>query len=482
MNRRPFDRSGSGMNPSKTGYASISFIFILFLLVVLSEKGNSQLKYLGNNYLEYSVDDKTDRRFFENWTEFSLSYQNWRLGFQYEIHLPPQPFSLDTAGQGIYQRYLEYHTGDLNVRVGNFYTILGRGLVLRSFEERIIRWDTNIDGIKFDYYHSLFDLKLLGGRARDRSGVRQNVFQAGELRLKPVSQIHFGGSFLVTEFNALGNVSWGSGFSQINHPYGDVYVEYALKNFPDQYPEGHALYAASNLFVGSLSLLVEFKEYEQFKLEEGVTYNNPPTAVREHLYTLLNRIQPQQNTNAETGYLLQGSYPVLENSVATLSYSWTENPDDLLLYEEYYGQMELDYPEDWEWVWAFGQQKDLVARYLNFVNSTSLNVSEYYSLKFIYEHQHAKVHATNRQYYDQVASLGFSHAPNWTISLLAERTMDQISDQDFWMGAQLDINLFQNYDLTIFGGQRRKGKLCLGGNCVLRPEFEGVEVILINRF
>lgn len=461
----------------------VIFLFLIFLFsIIFPDAGNCQLRHLGNNYLEYSIDREHDSRYFEDWTEFSLSYQNWRLGVQYEIHLPPQPFSQDTSGQGIYQRYLEYRTGDLNVRVGNFYSILGRGLVLRSFDERIIRWDTNIDGIKFDYYHPLFDVKLLGGRPRDRTGIRHNVFQAAELRIKPISQFHFGGSFLVTEFNTIGEVSWGSVFSEINHPYGDLYVEYATKNFPEEYPEGHALYASSNFFIGALSLLGEYKDYDHFKLEEGVTYNNPPTAVREHLYTLLNRIQLQQNTNAEKGYLVQAAYPVLEDAIATVNYSWTEDLDDVLLYEEYYGQLEFDYPQDWEWVWAFGRQKDIIARYLNFVNSTIFNLSQYYSLKFVFEHQHAKVHATNRQYYDQIASLSLSRSPAWTISALAERTTDQISEQDFWIGGQLDINIFKNYDLTIFGGQRRKGKLCLGGNCVLRPEFEGVEVILINRF
>lgn len=456
--------------------------FSAFVLMFWANNGNAQLTYLGNNYLEYSVDEKNDQRYFENWTEFSLSYQNWRAGVQYEIHLPPQPFSLDTAGQGIYQRYLEYRSGDLNMRVGNFYGILGRGLVFRSFDERVIRWDTNIDGIKFDYYHSLFDVKLMGGRPRDRSGVRHEVFQAGEVWLKPISQFHVGGSVLVTEFSTLGKVSWGSAFSQINHPYGDVYVEYALKDFPEEYPEGHAFYGAANLFVGSLGLLAEYKEYEQFKLEEGLTYNNPPTAVREHLYALLNRRQLQQNANDERGYLFQATYPVLAEAYLTLNYARTHTKDDLLLYEDYYGQLEWDYPRDWEWVWAFGRQKDLVGRYLNFVSSTSLNLTQYYSLKLIFEHQHAKVQATNRQYYDQIATLSFSRAPVWTFSILGERTTDQISEEDIWVGAQLDVNIFRNYDLTIFAGQRRKGKICLGGNCVVRPAFEGVEVILVNRF
>ena len=82
MNRR-FDFGGDKLD-ALLEISSIKLLLPLVLLFFLLEKGNSQLKYLGNNYLEYSVDKKTDERYFEDWTEFSLSYQNWRLGIQYE--------------------------------------------------------------------------------------------------------------------------------------------------------------------------------------------------------------------------------------------------------------------------------------------------------------------------------------------------------------------------------------------------------------
>jgi hypothetical protein len=462
-------------------YAIYQIYLVLFILN-LDISLIAQLSHQGNNYLEYSIDTKNDERYFEDWLDFSLQYKNWRAGIRYEIHLPPQPFSLDTVGQGIYQRFIEYSYKNFFSRLGNFYTMLGRGLVLRSFEERLLRWDTNVDGIRLLYYSNRFDLELLGGRMRDRTGVRRDIFQGGQFTYKPLSLFQLGGTFVVSKFNIPGEVYWGSIFSILNFNFGDLYVEYASKDFPDIFPKGHALYLAMNLFLGPVSLLTEYKDYKQYKIEEGVTYNNPPTAIREHLYTLLNRRQPEQNANNEKGHLVQAVYPVIENAILTGSYSRTNNQNKDLQYEDIYFQVELDYPSNLEWVWAGGQQKDLVARYFNFVNTTLFNFSGFNSIKLQLEHQHAKTHATNRQYYDQIISLSFSRAPNWTISALSERSTDQTSEKEFWMGFQLDAQIFPNYDLTIFAGSRRKGKLCLGGNCVNRPAFEGLEFRLINRF
>ena len=144
--------------------------------------------------------------------------------------------------------------------------------------------------------------------------------------------------------------------------------------------------------------------------------------------------------------------------------------------------MELDPTDDWNLVGGSGEQKDLEARYLNFLGSVKCNVSDYNSIKFIYEHQHAKIRLTDRQFYNLAFALSFAHSPIFTISILGERTTDQVSDKKFWVGGQLDVNFLENFDLTIFGGTRRKGKICAGGVCIVRPEFEGVEFTLINRF
>jgi hypothetical protein len=461
------------------------------LIMVLPSLTFAQFIIQGNGYLEYSRDTDLDTVYFEDWTDIDLVYKNWRLGARYEFHLPPQPYSLDTVGQGITQRFLEYRKEQLTMTVGNFYSLFGRGLVLRSFENRMLRWDSNIDGVKFDYYHRLFDFQILGGRPRDRRGRRRDALQGGFLTLKPLRFLHGGGSLVTTDLNEQGRVYWGSFFGGLTFERGSFYAERAFTDFSGIQPEGKAIYMAGDVYFGPVTVLIEYKDYDQYELKvttvdkspsSEMIYNNPPAVYREHLYTLMNRHQLVQNANDEKGYLLETTFSFRENTILTLSHSLTRNHQEDLLYREYYGQIEWDPSYVLNFVGGIGQQQDREAIYLNFVASSKKAFYDLYAIKAVYEHQQVKIQFNDRQYYNQLLTLSMDKSLLLTVSLLAERTTDQISAKDLWLAGQLDLHFLENFDLTLFAGSRREGKVCIGGICVFRPPFEGVEIRLINRF
>ncbi|MCK5075352.1 MAG: hypothetical protein KAR38_03200 [Calditrichia bacterium] len=451
-----------------------------FLAMLISGLLHAQADLTGSSYTELSNDKNTDETYFENWTEVIATSGKFRLGMRYEVHNPPLSFSPEKVGNGFYQNFVEYQDKNYQVTFGNFYSMLGRGLVLRSFENRTLRWDTNIEGLRFYSRHSKVETKVIIGKPRDRQGNRLKTLHAGEIKFKPLQYFNAGGTFLKTKTLENQDISWGSAFSTLNFSWINFYGEYAKKEAVSDNPEGKAIYMAADVFVKDLSLRSEYKNYDNFHLARGsyYDYNNPPTVVREHLYTLLNRHQHVMNTNNEIGLLFEAGYPVGDLGIVTANYNRTTNRDYREVYREYYGQFEMDYPEDWAWVFAAGHEKDLEARYLNFVNSTSWSMSDYNSLKVIYEHQHARIHLTDRKFYSQILLLGFSRAPYFTFSVIGEKTTEQTSDKDYWLGAQVDAQYKEKYDVTVFAGTRREGKICAGGVCVYKPEFEGIELIL----
>ncbi len=466
----------------------ICLLWIIAGAGLLSAQDN--LRYFGRLHLEYSwnrselIDYQNNESFFDNWSEANLQYKYFRIGARFEMHNAPQTFAFDqTIRRGdLPFRYAEYDRGNLNLRVGNFYELLGRGLVLRLFENRQLRYNTMGDGVRFVYLNPLFNVKLMAGQSINRVQERQSAFQAGEVKLKPFKFAQVGGTFLTTDPADKDRVSWGSIFSDVNFKYGSFYLEYAREDNPNKRKKGDALYLNSNLFLGPFSLLMEYKDFDQFKQFEGTLYNNPPLVAREHLFTLLNRHQLIQNADDERGFMLEASYPVIEDGVLLFNYSRTENHNKALLYQEYYGQFDWLTNGDWEVLSAFGRQEDAAARYLNFVQSLVFQINDTYALKGSYEHQHARRKLNNQQFYSQALSLGFSHAPGWTISFLGERTTEQESEQEFWAAGQLELTFFQKTDLSLFVGARREGKICIGGVCVNKPALEGVEITLITRF
>ncbi len=453
----------------------------LIFLLVLSSLLYADFQYNGNSYNIISADQHTDDTYFENWTKLDFRYKQVSAGLQVEAHKPPLPYSMDTTGYGLYQRYLKYSGDHFQITVGNFYKMLGRGLVLRSFENRSLRWDTNIDGVNLNFQTKYLDGKVLSGKPRDRSGVRLNRIDGGELRLKPLAFLDIGSTFLATSDMNDNALQRGSFFTNLNFPTASIAAEYASrKDSNTDWGKGHALYLSADFFVEAMTFRTEFKDYDNFHLYHNslYDYNNPPTVVREHLYTLLNRHQHVINANNEQGWLIETIMPVTDVGMSTVNYNRTNNHNGDKLFEEYYGQFELFYPNDWNWVLAAGHEKDREARYLNAVFSAAYNIDYTNAVKIIYEHQHVKILLNERQFYSHILHLEYSRAPHFTISMIAERTTEQFSEKQFWLGFQCDLQLFSRYELSLFGGTRREGKMCAGGVCVYKPEFEGVEATL----
>jgi hypothetical protein len=487
-------------------------IFFVFVYTLLGTRAYSQVKLSGNIHTEYAFAEKENSRFLENWTDLSRSKGAYRVGGRFSFSQPPAVYSQQDTAWGMAQRFVEYSKSGLNIRVGNFYGLLGRGLILRSFDNRTLRWDSNIDGLKIDYRHDFIDTKFLTGKPRksrlenvallntdpSASGKTFPTIYGGEIRLKPIRQFHFGSTFIYSEkanIQTKGNYR-GSLFTEFNPDFGSFYGEYAALPYPSSYnlEDGSALYLSGNIFVGNLDILAEYKSYNNFAYQDGLM-NNPPTVIREHLFTLLNRNQLVQNANDESGYFVELAYPLSQDGIITTSYSRITDARNRNVYQDMYGQLEKEDYFGGSWIWATGRQEEFTRRYLNFVSSATYELGDYYSIKMIYEHLHARDAATepDRQYYDQLVTIGLSKAPLWTLSFLGEHSTDHTVDDNYvpgqaetkhfyWAGGQLDLNLFDNFNLSVFGGTRRQGKICIGGVCVVKPELNGVEVTGIWRF
>ncbi len=431
-------------------------------------------------YGVYSNDRQGGDSYFENWTRLDLSHERVRAGLQFEAHTPPLPYSQDTSGMGLYQRYIRYGGERFQLTLGNFYSMLGMGLVFRSFENRSIRWDTNVDGFLASTQTGILETKVFAGKPRDRSGVRLDPLAGVEADLSPMTALRLGTTWLGSsdeENKLLQRASFLTSYSGF---LGSLYGEFAFRDDGrGHWNDGHAFYSAADFFISSLSFRLEIKDYDHFHLAGNslYDYNNPPTVVREHLFSLLNRHQLVINADDETGFLLESVIPVSDLILLTLNTNRSRNSAGDLLYTENYAQMDVSFPSDISLTAAGGLEGDREATYLNAVFSASAAVDERRAVKFLYEHQHVAIRLTDRQFYSQILHLEFSQAPLYTVSILAERSTDQYSERSIWLGVEGDMNFADGYDLSVFAGNRREGKVCAGGVCVYKPEFQGIELI-----
>ncbi|MGB8656890.1 MAG: DUF6029 family protein [Candidatus Zixiibacteriota bacterium] len=470
------------------------FAFSFFLLTFSQAQEAEQNTWTisASNQLEYSTDNKTHQDIFHDWTDLSLSYRKYASDLRYEAH---QPDDYGRTWQGLSFRNLQMADDFLNITAGNYYVIFGRGLILRSYENRDLRFDNNLDGVKGTIDMEGFSLTLLGGTAMGKYQRLSDPIHAADGKVSVTDWMKLGASYLRTNITDLGLVRLVGGNMGLNLPHLDLYAEYAKKyNPPGEFAEqdGEGQYFSANLFTTGAGLTLEYKDYRRFDFSnQDVTFNNPPALTREHVYTLLNRHAHILNLSDEKGMQAEITSSPMEQLSVLANYSYTTNHHNDLVYSETYGEAEYNQGSRATLKAGFSRMEDREedgAPYrLGPVADLTYYLSESNSVNFTLEHLWTSKYEGKLTYYDQILSLSVSHSPLASLTFTHERTTEWKTKQAWsgrksWFITTLDLVLAENHNLSLGVGSRRKGKVCAGGICVDKPALDGFELKLLSRF
>ena len=253
---------------------------------------------------------------------------------------------------------------------------------------------------------------------------------------------------------------------------------------PDEDVEGHALYAASTLDLGRVVLFSEFKDYESF----DHYLVNPPTCVREHLWTLMNRATYEVVLDDEQGFLLEVSSLLGENAHLTGGASEARAQDGELAHWEMFGKVEHALSEavgarlGASWSRAYRDYdlgkfvEHMIGAFDVDITLPSGDVAE-----MSLEGQSVDDPALG-EYRDYMAALTFYPGTGLTFSVLFETTTEETSERDMWTSVQVRALMLEDAEVTLGLGTERGGKKCSGGVCYEEPEFEGVRLKLAKFF
>jgi hypothetical protein len=436
--------------------------------------------------------------------------------------------------EGLTQRWVDWSDQGYRVRVGNFYTILGRGLVHRSFELTGVVLENSgirtrfapsrdVDGVLAEAEKGPLALRLLSGapsegttslydeQERDLPRHRGHI-SGGQVALALWRQSRIGATYQRNSFarpagDAL-QQEIGSGFVDID-PLKlagvesvalPIYAEYAQIDRPfqdvwdlrvqDAVP--HALYTGANLIWGPLGLSLEWKDYAGFRLGT----NDPPSLVREHSALLLNR------ATHEEGYQLEASYAPLSWMSLILNRSRSDARFGRR-FEEWYG--ELDAGRDagawWEATAFYDQaldQTQSVNRRDTYGGLSTVRILGRWSATLDAQRQTIErrgpnpvTFVTETQHVENVmVSLTGARADRGSLSMLWERTTD-FFDPSWEYGRTKPLHLMswtasarlaERHEAVLFLGKRRGGLACTAGTCYEVQPFEGVELRVLSRF
>jgi|Deesub1362B_J571_1020462.scaffolds.fasta_scaffold00788_9 hypothetical protein len=487
-------RSRRNRNDFSDSINFLVFIGSLFFVLCTSSLTKAQmLSYQASNRMEYRLSDEDHSETFRNWLDVDYLLGDFLTGLRIVFN---QPSQVPEQQATLAQRYFEINHGGLRLRFGNFYKRFGRGLLFHAFEVQKISLnrfeqnfiiDRNMDGFLLEWNGERGAFSLFSGQPswqspsqnlRGIEGFIQGFFPgklyAGYLRHNAsYGTILRSRNFLNAAFEWL-----TSRFSLFIDVAGEAPLSRAGKG-----TNGQAIYSSLSFFGDNIGVSVEYKDYRWFSLG----FNNPPTLIREHPYSLLNRHTHQVNLNDEKGFQTELTWSPAPNTSFIINISRASNHKEEIhtRFSELYAQIRQDTPAGHVFRLAYDWSEDRSvgdkSRH-TILFETDLYLNRRTSLTADVQVQTLTNEFMGRSFRNFLGVLGWSRAGRLAANVQYEWSSDPREPRHSWLMLNVNIKLGMAHDLYISIGKRRAGLACASGQCVFVPEFSGIELRLNSRF
>jgi hypothetical protein len=406
------------------------------------------------------------------------------------------------------QYSLQYTSEPLEVKIGNFYETIGRGLLLRSFEipgavlEDISyrsRHYFNRDVLGFNVKYRVKNLSFKFLFGRPLSYVFPPTSEDKDRRPDNIEAFYADYTFkkhtIGTSVMRLTNKSQTSVFNMISmsgnfSPKVAYYMEFAkntgnynLTDFSNQVP--YAFYGSLNFSFNRLGISSEYKYYNNFLIGAGI--NEPPALVKEHSYRVLNRSTHVLQPLNEKGYQLEMFYTLENGSVLTFNNTLAINnfgknfsfreyflEYDFYVFTNHTMKVFADYAED-----PFKQEEQRFSTGIY----TDWKMSETGSFRTDYEFQ--TFLRLKKRVQNHILNLGYAFGSKIILNATTEWSNDSFimeSKSKIWLATSVKYQINPENNFLLFAGSRRGGPACNAGVCYEVLDFTGVELRLTSRF
>ncbi len=494
---------------------AISSLFLLW-----AGCASAQLSF--SNLLEYQLGNLpsvSPRDLSTAYNQLNLSYR-----FRYlKAFAKFESFTHPEAVQDYYQftqRGVRLGNDKVAFTAGNFYEILGRGLLLRSYEiPGTVREDIgyrvrhgfyrDLDGVLLKYQSHTLELKALRGRPLYNSfpptvaseARRPSLVEGLEASVRVAQDWSIGGAYLRNEREHR-LAKYSTVFINANLPFEvQLYSEFAQQLRPEQdlfdfsHGSSHAFYASANYIAGPFGFSLEAKDYNDFVL----LFNDPPPLIKEHTYVVLNRSTHVLEPDNESGWQAEAFLRFNAGHVLTLNASQAENDffGRRTIFKELFAEFEYVLDEETS-VKLFAdrshdpfkleEKREAFGAYLD------KEWAQHWGTILDVEYQtFARAALTHEQVRNYAVAFTLARAPRFSVGVLWERSTDPLladnpaSDRietkaRHWLGGTLGYKYNDRHFLNAFYGKRRGGPTCTAGICYEVLDFEGLEVRWTSNF
>ncbi len=320
-----------------------------------TEPSGPEVDYSISNEFRYGIGERYEgalpyrKEYLENLFNTRVYVGDFTLGFRAQID-KPREYGRDTIG--IKEYFLEFRRDGLTARGGNFYSMLGRGLVFNTFESRPIGYDAPTEGVKLSYEIPELTVTGFGGLmdyADILSTTRVEEYRlraiSGEVR--PVQGLGVGSTYLAASglaprggpgfrfpFDAYLREAYLKGTYEgftgyLNYADKRMQQDSASRAVPGSTEHGNAWYALLGYSGETFGVTGEYKDYRfdlttpdrqqsSGRATRALPFQNPPTLVPEYGKTLLDRNPHAVDFSDEVGIHLEALVYPTDGLVVTV--------------------------------------------------------------------------------------------------------------------------------------------------------------------
>jgi hypothetical protein len=495
-----------------------------------------------SNSIRYGFGDETINRqsthrdYLEEKLSFNVYQDHFLIGGRLDYDKPAE-FGFDHRELRKY--YIEYRKGSWKIRGGSFAALFSRGMVLNCYAEDTIGHDSEITGFDALYETESTTVNILAGQVDyetipDFDSIVTFHLGGISVRRKLQEHIALGGSVIKSDvvqeigfyrvedrFHALNTEVW----SEIDAGPVEFYSVVASGVQGDNHPfEGDkSVYLSLNYSLSKTGMSLEYKNY-RFGLSTPDKWNiplyrkrmysfqNPPTAVREHSWTLLSRRIHAVNFNDEVGMQMDIYHAVspetmlnFNGSMAGRQYRYVMNIDGTFIRQkdrmsrlpsfsrefspfwQVYGEFEHHFPKGSSLTGGIAYTSettylyytpDLTERKRSFITPLKVlwQLPDAFSVEGVAEYQRFKENNHGDRYYtNTIFSAGVGKAPYFSAGFTAEYVSKgyEMNGRTLWLDGSVRFHCRTSHVFEIGYGETRGGLVCTNGRCRYVPAFEG---------
>ena len=476
----------------------------------------------GNNLAEYQLGNLP----YTEPAALSSLYDQLNLAYRYKglrASVRYEQFLSQNEGSSYYklsQFQVQYRKDKLELKVGNFNETLGNGLLVRGYEIAGSVFEEEAYRARYGFYRDMlgFSAKYTGDiwymnalRGKSLVNTLPPTVDPEERRVDLVEAVETGitlyaqtlGIIVMRDSNPFAEEVFysllfsGSLFNLLSYnlEYAhDIADDLPLFGMDDK--SRYGLYGSLGVSVGSFGMSLEIKNYHNMFIGSGIS--DPPTAVREQKYKVLNRSIHVPQLDDESGIQLEAYYSFAGGERLVFNYTRALNQFYLdYLFNELFMEFSFypgsknsftvftDYASD-----PFKFEDTRLAGGVVWDYSLGGQWSTQLHLEYQYiEREIVEVDKIN----NGVVILGLSRSPDLGFSFIWELSNDPYltdlsgnsgSDNQYryWPGVEASYKINSSNTLSLFAGKRRGGPACTSGICYEVLDFEGVELRLKTKF